>query len=301
MNILQNIFSITNKESKNNKIYKVITILGIKFKILNKYKTLLKFIDINNNKTSELKDFVKNNNKVLSNILDNKIIENQKYIKIQNDELIYTNVFNSSILNSKWLKDKSFMLIKGASNYSFMFNLYYILDEIKPENILEFGLGQTSKMTTQYANYFDKSLKIVDHNSEWIDIFSKKLNLSDRVNIIHKNLINVEINEVVSDKYELLDDITSNNKFDLIIIDGPIGVKRKYPRTNVLDLIPNNIDSKKFIIILDDAEREGETNTANLIFKKLEDNNIKYLKSYKVGLKTQLIITSEQYEFLKWM
>ncbi len=42
---------------------------------MNKYKTLLKFIDINNNKTSELKDFVKNNNKVLSNILDNKIIE----------------------------------------------------------------------------------------------------------------------------------------------------------------------------------------------------------------------------------
>lgn len=301
MNILQNIFSITNKESKNNKIYKVITILGIKFKILNKYKTLLKFMDINNNKTSELKDFVKNNNKVLSNILDNKIIENQKYIKIQNDELIYANVFNSSILNSEWLKDKSFMLIKGASNYSFMFNLYYILDEIKPENILEFGLGQTSKMTTQYANYFAKSLKIVDHNREWIDIFSKKLNLSDRINIIHKNLINVEINEVVSDKYKLLDDITSNNKFDLIIIDGPIGVKRKYPRTNILDLIPNNIDSKNFIIILDDAEREGETNTANLIFKKLEDNNIKYLKSYKVGLKTQLIITSEKYEFLKWM
>ena len=43
-NILRNIFSLANKEGKDNKIYKVITILGIKFKFQNKYKTVLNLI-----------------------------------------------------------------------------------------------------------------------------------------------------------------------------------------------------------------------------------------------------------------
>lgn len=299
MNILQNIFSVTNKEGKDNKIYKVITILGVKFKFLNKYKTVLNSVNIQKNDFVTQKIRTEKQHKKITE-QNTKIIENQKYIKLQNNELIYANVFNSSISNSEWLKDKSFSLIKGASNYSFMYCLYYILDEIKPENILEFGLGQTSKMTTQYAKHFNKNLKIVDHNQEWIDVFSKNIDLNDKTKIYHKNLIDVEIEGVTSDKYESLEDITLNNKFDLIIIDGPIGVKRKYPRTNILDLIPNNINPDNFIIILDDAERDGETNTANFIFKKLEENNVSYIKSYKVGLKTQLVITSLQYEFLKW-
>jgi len=45
MHILKNIFSVTNKESKDNKIYKVITILGVKFKFQNKYKTALNLIE----------------------------------------------------------------------------------------------------------------------------------------------------------------------------------------------------------------------------------------------------------------
>lgn len=46
MNILKNIFAVTNKEGKNNKIYKVITLLGVKFKFQNKYKTALNLIEV---------------------------------------------------------------------------------------------------------------------------------------------------------------------------------------------------------------------------------------------------------------
>ena len=67
MNILKNIFSITNKEGKNNKIYKVITICGIKFKILNKYKTLLNTIKVKNN---ELKIFSNSQQKEQRNAIN---------------------------------------------------------------------------------------------------------------------------------------------------------------------------------------------------------------------------------------
>ena len=42
MTFIQNIFSMVNQESDNNKIYDVITIFGIKLKFLNKHKTILK-------------------------------------------------------------------------------------------------------------------------------------------------------------------------------------------------------------------------------------------------------------------
>ena len=86
----------------------------------------------------------------------------------------------------------------------------------------------------------------------------------------------------------------------MIIIDGPIGFKKNYPRTNIIDLLPQNL-AEDFVIVLDDAERIGEKNTAKLIFEKLDACNIKYKKSYKAGLKTQLLITSENYNFIHWI
>ena len=110
----------------------------------------------------------------------------------------------------------------------------------------------------------------------------------------------VPLNNIAIDKYDNLDDIISNKKFDLILIDGPFGYDRTYPRTNILDLIPNNL-ANDFVIILDDAERIGEQNTAKLIFEKLKENNIEYLKSYKWGLNKQLLITSTDCRFIHWL
>lgn len=43
--VLKFLFSVSNEKSKNNKIYKVITVFGIKFKLLSRYKTLLNTIN----------------------------------------------------------------------------------------------------------------------------------------------------------------------------------------------------------------------------------------------------------------
>ena len=99
--------------------------------------------------------------------------------------------------------------------------------------------------------------------------------------------------EVVTRRYSKL--LKDGLEFpDLIIIDGPIAGKKLYPRTNIIDLIPNNL-AEDFIIILDDAERDGEKRTADLIFDKLVENEIDYVKSYKIATKTQLIITSPKF------
>lgn len=232
------------------------------------------------------------------NTLNNKVNLNSTML----DELQYSVVLNQSWIDSEWVKNKSFSLRLGSSNYSFIYSLFKILDEIAPSRILEFGLGQTTKLTSQYVNNknTNAALDIVEHDNDWINEFSGQITLTNNIKIYHKNLIKFEINGVETDKYDDLSDIVTDKKYDLIIIDGPFGFDRIYPRTNILDLIPNNL-AENFVIILDDAERKGEQNTANLIFNKLDACNIQYEKSYKKGLKTQLIISSTNHKYIHWI
>ena len=261
-----------------------------------------KIQDINNTiqKINKRAENIDNTIQVINKRTDGELKPLQSIPKLVR-ECIYSNVLSNCTKNTEWLKQSNFTLTGGAANYSFIFILFKILDTLRINNILEFGLGQSSKVTTQYAKYKnpDSTLSIVEHNQEWIDYFKKELILSEKTQIYQKNLINFDLNGVESEKYEPLDNIIGNKKFDLIIIDGPIGQDKTYPRTNILDIIPEHL-AESFVIILDDAERTGEKNTANLILKKLDDNNINYCKSYKVGAKTQLLITSKDYEFINW-
>lgn len=217
-------------------------------------------------------------------------------------EVLYANYLHDSIKESCWLKKQVFTATKGAANYSMLFTLFSILENTNVINILEMGLGQSSKITSQYVNNKNQSaqLTIVEHNKEWIDAFKKNLDITKNIKIINPEIESVDIKNSTNIKYRSFTDNNNPPKYDFIIVDGPMGYNQKFPRSNILDLIPQNL-AKNFIIVLDDYERKGEQNTAKLIFKKLKKNNIKYKTSLQIGCKAQLIITSPDYEFLHWI
>ena len=277
------------QENNHKKIY----FCGMK---LLSYKTDRHFKNnITDNKSAVFKLFTKRKTKLLR-----KIINDLDTIKKQNNELIYQGIFNNLINNIKWIGHKDFIPTLGAANYSFLFILLVTLNIAKPKKILEFGIGQTSKLTCAYAkSNKDSQLTIVEHDKKWIEAMKQQLKPSENVLIANKEMVKVNFNNTENDIYADLTDITRRQKFDFIIIDGPYGYRSKYSRMNILDLIPNNL-AKDFIIVLDDVEREGEANTAELIFKKLKSNDIGFEKSYKTGTKSQLIITSKSYGFIHY-
>lgn len=244
---------------------------------------------------SLIKKDIRNHFEFINNYLKSELSFSQKLLK----EIQYSEVFKDTIIESEWLLDKSFSLNNSAANYSFFYVLYRILNEVKPLNILELGLGQTTKMTTQYASYFENSkLQVIEDNQEWINNFSSNINLSDNVKINQLNRINVLIDSTECWKYSDVTQLLKDTLFNLIIIDGPIGYSQKYPRSNIWDLVNNLADS--FIIILDDYDRIGEQNTANILFKILNDNNIKFNKIVFEGIKSQLVIYSDDNYFVGW-
>jgi hypothetical protein len=214
-------------------------------------------------------------------------------------ELIMAHVFEDSIRETDWLKSKSFSPSGAAANYSFLYILYRVLNDVNPASIIEFGMGQTSKMTSQYAAYKNprSHLYLVEDDETWIRLFSRNIPESGNIQILHLPLEHVSFSGYETTRYKGLVNAVGNRKFDLIILDGPKGTRR-YSRTNILDLMGKNL-SASFVLIIDDCTRKGEQDTINMVRDMLKKKKIRYGVAHYSGSKTQMLIYSKDYSFLK--
>ena len=262
--------------------------------------------------TIEIDKTSKELNKIYRHLLrnDKKIAQMQKDLQGLRDlsnkqfkELYYANLLHDTISNSNWLKDKSFSLHGWAANYSFIYMLYRILDVARPMHILEMGMGQTSRLTSQYiANCnLNATLDIIENDAGWIATYKPQLAQGENIKVHLCDLELFKDGKSECRKYKYLSDITKDTKYDLIIIDGPWGAKQTLPRSNILDLINNGNLSDDFIIIFDDAERTGEQNTIVNTHALLKEKNVEYLTFKRNGIKTQQILASISKNFIQYI
>ncbi|WP_296855270.1 hypothetical protein [uncultured Methanobrevibacter sp.] len=307
--------SLENKELKEiiNQLKKD---LENKDKNISLLKEEIKLLNDKNDHEIEFLDSVSNKiNTILSDSFnrfnDYKRItaKNDKFYRQINNELKYAFVFNDTIKESEWLIKKDFSLVNSAANYSFMYSLYRILNDAEPKNILELGMGQTTKLTSQFANYFnDCKLTVLEGDEIWIENFAEQLVISENIHICHMDLENVTIDGTLNTRFKGVLDIVADDKFDLVIIDGPQGFvvengvskELDYSRSNVLELIPKNL-AEDFIIIIDDFNRQGEQNTMSIVKELLSREGIEFYEYSCTGLKRQYVICTEKYRYVTWI
>lgn len=224
-----------------------------------------------------------------------RVISNEKLT----NEILMAHVFSDSIRDVSWIQNRSFSPHGSAANYSFLYILFRILDDFNPSSIIEFGMGQSTKLTSQYAAYKNTKsrLRIVENDLNWIEIFKKFI--PDVENI---KILNVPVEERIfkmhkTTGYKDLKSVLGDDKFDLVIVDGPLG-RSHFSRISVLDLLSKNL-SDTFVILLDDCDRIGEQETVEEIKKTLDKNKIEYGIAYYSGTKDQIIIYSKKLNFLK--
>jgi len=212
-------------------------------------------------------------------------------LKLQT-ELWFANVFNSTIATSAWLFDKSFSPRGSAANYSMLYALYRLLDEFQPKSILEIGMGQTTKMISQYASYKKVSHYVVEHNKVYINAFQQRLS---------KNSSAVQLDLLKKDgcfQYKDFHETFKGHKFDFIVVDGPFGNvwgEKSAARIDTLSIVPNCFDDK-WIILIDDAERIGEKRMIEMLKEKL--NTLTYATQILRGKKSQHIFASDGFQHL---
>lgn len=223
-------------------------------------------------------------------------------IESQLKEINWANIFNSAIKGSSWFKDIPLNVGRWAANYSLFYILYRILNEIKPQNILELGLGETTKLLQAYTQYYNKDsfCTTIEQDNEWIEMRLGNGISKDYINIVKADVEKIKVKDYETLVYKNLETqiATLNKKFNLILIDGPWG-SANYSRYNVIGLLEYGLLDKDFIIIMDDYNRKGEQETINELMEKLTANNYSFITGKYEGDKGQIVIASNKFKYLE--
>lgn len=241
----------------------------------------------------------------INQIYDSQMKLNKKAdsIKRGNDEAVWAAIFNNTIADADWLKDKSFSLGRWAIGYPCAYVVFRVINELHPKRILELGLGQSTKLISQYTRAFKPEKHwVVEHDQAWIDFFAKNYDLPEETKIMHCPLVyeNYVETEGVRQFGGFADKI-KDETFDFIVIDAPFGGDMKeFARVDVLKKLPGCLN-KSFVIVFDDCNRCGELHTYEAMLKKLEENGVRYKTGTYYGDKTIKVICSEDNGFVTSM
>jgi hypothetical protein len=202
--------------------------------------------------------------------------------------------FSNAIQNCEWLRKVVFFPSGWAVEYTFLLILFRILNAHHFKNILEFGLGESSKMVHQYSTFYKSSALSIEHDYSWRDYFFS--NYSNHVTVEMHPLKEISFLGKRTITYDNLDHLKINNKFDLIIVDGPKGSKH-YSRSQIIDFAEDSL-ADSFCIMIDDCDRQGELETLQIVLSVLQKRNIDFLHKVYKGFHNFAVVCSSDLRFL---
>ena len=230
-------------------------------------------------------------------------------------DLYASEVFHDRIRNSPWFVRQQLSPGHYAADYGFLKTLYNVLSAMRPCNILEFGLGQSSKLVHQYATYFHAEAVTCENNDDWITFFfqnetasacsvqpnPKEPVLIDEslgypIKIRRLPLEKTKVNNVLTTTYADIESTFRNQRFDLILVDGPYGEER-YSRPQIIPLAEVNL-SDRFCILMDDTQRLGEQETLAAVEAVLHRRDIPFVSATLQFSKSHTLILSPSLKYL---
>ncbi len=223
------------------------------------------------------------------------LLKKIEYLEKSVEESVWANVYHDSIRGYSALEKLPLNIGRWAGNYSFFYLLNRILKDFQPENILELGLGESTKFISTYVNNYlpNAHHHIAEHDPVWIDFFSNNFQLSSRSEIKE---IELEKGVLEKNEYYRYKDFTNqfSANYDFILIDGPFGCN-PVSRYDVIGYIHEHEFSGNFVILLDDTNRAGEQNTLATILHLLRKKRSDIYYSTFAGLKSCTVITNQKF------
>jgi hypothetical protein len=210
----------------------------------------------------------------------------------------WAHIYHDSIKGKKWLDELGLNIGRWAGSYAFFYILNRILSDYNPKNILELGLGESSKFISSFLTHelLESTHHIIEQDAVWKDVFESKNLLSERSSIEIIPIEQIKFKNKTSIRYE---DLSSKKElnYDLYLIDGPYG-SRYYSRYDIVDLLSSKTKEDDFIIIMDDCERFGEYQTFKNLLKLLQTKGVEHDYRIYRGLKDIGVIGTNKYKFV---
>lgn len=191
-------------------------------------------------------------------------------------EAVWAQIFNNTISESLWLKDKTFSPGRWAVGYPYLYIMYRVLNEARPKRILELGLGQSTRMIAQYAAAFqDVEHIVVEHDPEWVEFFCNDFPLpkNTKVVMLEREMVPYKDADAVR-VFKGFKETFQGQKFDFISVDAPLGADMKqYSRIDILSVLPDVL-MNSFAIMVDDYMRVGEQHMVQEMHNILHDSEL---------------------------
>lgn len=236
--------------------------------------------------------------RLLGRHIQEQILEYNREILAHTKELEWAHIYHDSIRDKQWMQHLSLNIGRWAGSYPFFYVLSRILNDHKPKTILEFGLGESSKMISTYLNNYLNETKhtIIEQDSKWAKAFSGRFTLSERSLV---EILPLDEKTVNGFKVNVYRDIEKKitQKYDLYVVDGPLG-STNYSRYDIVSVVKDLDATDEFVILFDDYDRPGEKETFRALTAMLKEKGVNFSVGLYVGIKSVAVIGTDKYKYI---
>jgi len=189
--------------------------------------------------------------------------------------------------------EKRFHPLRSAANHSLLYLLGRILEENPVKRIVELGAGQTTLLLDGLAPKTGAQVLTLESDAFWGSEIQAKVKHEVRTS----PLLEREVRGHRALGFDL-SSLTPQDKFDLVVVDGPLG-RDTQSRWGCLALLERHL-ADEFIVVFDDAERPGELETVAEARKLLRERVGTLHEVQVVALKRQVAFASSAYQRVAW-
>lgn len=235
-------------------------------------------------------------NQIKTLVQENRV--NHKILRLSNKELEWANIYNNSTKGIQFLDTLPLNIGRWAGGYAFFYILHRILNDYKPLKILEFGLGESTKLIDAYLKneLTETTHTVLEQDSDWESAYLKRVNFSSRTQIKVLPLVKKTVKSFEVWGYQDVE-IHIKDNYHLYVVDGPLGSDR-FSRYDIVSLTENLTKDDDFIIIFDDFNRAGERDTFKELNLTFKERNIPVVKAVYQGNKAVAVMASLHYKYI---
>jgi len=145
--------------------------------------------------------------------------------------------------------------VQSAATYSLLYAILRAVTDLPVRSVLDIGAGESTLLLNALAQR-DPGLRIttLETDRSWAERVGSKVRHAIHHVPLERKLINGRETMGYADL-----GVLAGQRFDLVLVDGPPGAKRN-SRWAALEVLSKCL-GEEFLVIFDDAERQGETDT----------------------------------------
>lgn len=202
-------------------------------------------------------------------------------------EAVYQRIFDRDI--ERLGVANEFYPVGSASNYGLMYLITRLIQSFRFRKIVELGAGQTTILLDAFkrCGIFEGTAITVEHDEFWKDFIQAKVG--------HELKLTPLSNTRFTGGYDFAN-VSIPSEIELLLIDGPPAAGAEYlSRLSALPLV-DLLNESGFVIVVDDAERPGESELVERIGEVLRGKNLNYRIGEVIAAKRQTVIGSGKFE-----